>query len=204
MNALPSIRSRFAAFTLVEVLVGSAIASAMFAAALYAGVGALKSLYAADDYSKESNEQLRAMDFIARDIRGALTVTVPVGGQTLMLTLPEYSSAYDAQGNPTGSPVNPALAANAATYGNATQPILVTYSVNGGSLIREQVIQSTGSTSRLVVAENVSALEHAFVPQSTTVKYSISFQPRQRGASAALRAATTLTGTVASRPMRLK
>lgn len=192
------------AFTLVEMMVGTGIASVMFAAAMYAGVGALRSLHAADDYSNESNEQLRAMDYIARDIRGALTVTVPVGGQTLILTMPQYYSSYDAQGNPTGNPVDPSLTGDAPAYGDAAQPILVTYSVSGGRLIREQLIQSASTTSRLVICDNVNALEHAFVPQSTTVQYSITFQPRLRGANAALRAATTLAGTVSARALRFK
>lgn len=204
MKPFATARCRRAAFTLVEIIIGMAIASAMFAAALSAGIGVLRSLYAADDYSYESNEQLRAMDCIARDIRGALTVNIPTGGQTIAVTLPQYYSGYDAQGNPTGSPVDPSLAGSVPAYGNVAQPLLVTYSVSGQRLIREQSIQSTGATARIVVCENVNDFQLIFVPQSTAVQYSITFQPRQRSASAALRAATTLSATIASRPIRFK
>ena len=204
MSPLFSARTRRSAFTMVEILIGMGIASAMFAAALSAGLGVLRSLYAADDYSHESNEQLRAMDYIARDIRGALTVNLPTGGQTIALTLPQYYSSYDAQGNPTSDPVDPSLAGSVPAYGNVAQPLQVTYSVNGQRLIREQTIQSSGATARLVVCENVNDFQLVFVPQTTAVQYSLSFQPRQRSASAALRAATTLSATIASRPIRFK
>ena len=204
MKPFPAARNRSTAFTLVEIMVGMAIASAMLAAALYAGLGVLRSLEAADDYSYESNEQLRAMDYIARDIRGALTLIVSSGGQTLEVTLPQYYSSYDTQGNPTGSPMDPSLAGGVPTYGNIAQPLLVTYSVSGQRLIREQTIQSTAATTRLVVCENVNDFQLLFVPQSTAVQYSITFQPRLRSASAALRVGTTLSATVAARPIRFK
>ena len=204
MKPFFSAGTRRSAFTMVEILVGMGIASAMFAAALSAGLGVLRSLYAADDYSYESNQQSRAMDYIARDIRGALTVNLPTGGQTLTLTLPQYYSSYDAQGNPTGSPVDPVFDGNVPVYGNVAQPLEVTYSVNGQQLIRQQTVQSTGAIARLVVCEDVNEFQLVFVPQTTAVQYSISFQPRQRSASAALRAATTLSATVASRPIRFK
>ena len=204
MKTFGPAKIRRAAFTLVEVIVGMAIASAMFAAALSAGLGVLRSLYAADDYSYESNEQLRAMDCIARDVRGALTVNIPTGGLTLAVTLPDYYSSNDAQGNPTGSPVDPSLAGSVPAYGNVAQPLLVTYSVSGQRLIREQTVQSTGVTARLVVCENVNDFQLLFVPQSTAVHYSITFQPKLRSVSAALRAGTTLSATIASRPIRFK
>ena len=197
-------RTRRSAFTMVEILIGMGIASAMFAAALSAGLGVLRSLYAADDYSHESNQQLRAMDYIARDIRGALTVNLPTVGQTLSLTLPQYYSSYDTQGNPTSSPMDPAFDGPLPVYGIVAQPLLVTYSVNGQRLIRQQTIQSTGATARLVVCENVNEFQLAFVPQTTAVQYSVSFLSRQRSAGAALRAATTLSATIASRPIRFK
>ena len=109
MKPLPSIRSLRSGFTLFEMLINLGIAAAMFAAALAAGVSATKSLYVADDYSNESNEQLRAMDFLARDIRGAIAFTIPGGGSSLTLSLPDYYASYDAQGNPNGSPRDPVI-----------------------------------------------------------------------------------------------
>src|SRR5262249_23591901 len=154
------------------------------------------SLYVADDYSNESNEELRAMDFLARDIRGAVSFNIPAGGNTLTLTLPDYYTSYDAQGNPTGAPRDPVIANSVPAYGDTAKPLLVTYYVSGATLTRQQTVQATNTTTQLLVCSNVNALELAFVAMSTSINYSITFQPKLQSASTALRAGTTLTGTV--------
>lgn len=206
MKPLASIRSSRAGFTLFEMLINLGIVAAMLAAALAAGVSATKSLYVADDYSNESNEQLRAMDYLARDIRGALTFSIPGGGSSLTLTLPDYYTSYDAMGNPPPNipPRNPVIANGLPGYGNTALPILVTYSVSGSTLIRQQTIQATNAVTTLVVCSNVNAFQLNFVALSTTIKYSITFLPKLQFASTALRAGTTLSGTVCARTMRIQ
>ena len=106
MATIDSIRRRHAGFTLLEMMISVGITGILFAVLLTSGTQVLKSLYVADDYSNESNQELRAMDFLARDIRGALTFTIPTGGSSLTLTLPDYYTTYDAQGIPTvGAPL---------------------------------------------------------------------------------------------------
>ena len=204
MKTIPSIRRNRAGFTLIELLISIGISSVLLAALLTSGSSVLKSLYVADDYSSESNEELRAMDYLARDIRNALSFTVPVSGSSLTLTLPDYSTSYDAQGNPNGTPRDPFIDSNVPSYGNSSQPLLVTYSVSGNRLLRQQTVQSTGATCTLVVCTNVNKFQLAFVALSTSVKYSITFQPKYQGASAALRAGTTLSGTVCARSVRFQ
>lgn len=201
-----------AGFTLLELLTSITIASALFAGVLSSGSFATKSLYVADDYSDESNQELRAMDFLARDIRGALSFTIPGGGSSLTVTLPEYYTYYDAQGNPAPSPStntaptrrDPVVTGGLPGYGNTAQPLLVTYSVSGNNLLRQQIIQSTGASSTLVVCSNVSSFQLSFVALSTSVRYSITFLPKLQATSAALRAGTTLAGTVCARTMRFQ
>jgi len=202
MKALRRCPSQRAGFTLFELLISVSIAAAIFAAVLSAGSFALRSLYTADDYSNESNEELRAMDFLARDIRGALSFSIPAGASTLTLTLPDYYTSYDAQGNPTGAPRNPVITSAVPGYGDTTKPLLVTYLVSGTNLIRRQTVQSSNTTTELLVCSNVNAMELAFVAMSTSVNYSITFQPKLQSASAVLRAGTKLTGTVSARSMR--
>ena len=191
-------------FTLIELLVSIAISSVMFAMIIRSGTDSLKSLNTADDYSYQSNEELRAMDYIARDLRRALTVTIPTGGQSLSLTLADYYSAYDSQGNPTGSPLTPTIVNGAPVYGNAATPLSVSYDVSNGKLVRTQTIQSTGAVNSLVVCSNVTDFTLAFVSQSTTVTYSITFDPKYQTVSAALNAGTRLAGTVAVRAIRFQ
>jgi type II secretory pathway pseudopilin PulG len=134
------------ACTLLELLVGVAIASAIFAVILTSGVAIYRSSSAADDYSYQTNEQLRAVDYISRDLRCALSVTIPPGGQTLSLTLPDTYSSYDSKGNPMSAPVGPTIVSAVPVYGNAAQPVAVTYYLSGGSLLRQQIVQSIGQT----------------------------------------------------------
>ena len=193
-----------AGFTLLEMMISVTIATALFAGVLTSGSFVTRSLYSADDYSDESNQELRAMDFLARDIRGALSFTIGGGGTTLTLTLPDYYTSYDAQGNPTGSLRNPVITGGVPGYGNTAQPLLVTYSVSGSDLRRQQTVQATGATSTLIVCSNVNAFQLSFVALSTSLRYSISFVPKLEAASAALRAGTTLSGTVCARTMRFQ
>ena len=204
MKTLHTTRRNDAGFTLLELLISIAVSSMMFAAIISAGTGSMRSLAVADDYSYQSNEELRAMDYIARDLRRALTVTIPSGGQSLSLTLPDYYSSYDSQGNPNGAPVTPTISAGAATYGNAATPISISYVVSNGQLIRTQTIQSTGAVNSIVVCSNVNGFALAFVSQSTTVTYTISFDPKYQTVTSALNAGTKLAGTVAVRAIRFQ
>lgn len=204
MKAIYPVRNRVSAFTLVELLIALGVAGVMFALIVGAVVGAMRSLAVADDYSYQSNEELRAVDFIVRDLRRALTVTIASGGASLSLTIPDYYTSYDAQGNPNGNPVTPTIVNGAPVYGNAAKPISVSYVVSGSQLIRTQTIQATGAVSSLVVCSRVNDFSLAFVALSTTVTFKIVFDPKYQGITTALRSGTTLAGTVAVRGIRFQ
>jgi prepilin-type N-terminal cleavage/methylation domain-containing protein len=215
LKTLHTTRRSGAGFTLMELLISLAVSSMMFAAIMSAGTASMRSLAVADDYSYQSNEELRAMDYIARDLRRALTVTIAADGKSLSLTLPDYYSSYDSQGNPDGVPVTPTIANGAAVYGNADTPLLVAYEVvpvvDAGTgaelyrqLVRTQTIQSTAAVSTLVICTNVTNFSLAKVQLTTTVTYSITFDPRYQAVSDVLNAATTLSGTVAVRALRFQ
>ena len=189
------------AYTLLELLVGVTIASAIFAVILTSGVAIYRSSCAADDYSYQTNEQLRAVDFISRDLRCAMSVTISPGGETLSVNLPDAYGSYDSKGNPTSAPVDPTIVSATPIYGNAAQPVVVTYYVRGGVLLRQQIVQSTGQTTQLVIARNVSDLQLNFVPLSTVVKFSLTFAPRHHQGVTALRSGTTVAATVATRTL---
>jgi type II secretory pathway component PulJ len=192
------------AYTLLELLVGVTISSAIFAVILTSGVAIYRSSSATDDYSYQTNEQLRAVDYISRDLRSALSVTIPPGGQTLSVTLPDAYAIYDSKGNPMSAPVDPTIVNAAPVYGNAAQPVVVTYYVHKGSLLRQQIVQSTDQTNQLVIARNVNDLQLSFASLSTAVKFSLTFAPRQHHGVTALRAGTTVAATVATRMLRIK
>ena len=192
------------AYTLLELLVGVTIASAIFATILTSGVAIYRSCASVDDYSYQANEQLRAVDYISRDLRCALSVTIPVGGQTLALTLPSIYPTYDAKGNPTSAPVTPAIVNGAPVYGNPAQPVSVTYFVTGNSLLRQQTVPALGVTNSRVVARNVSNFQMNFVPLSTVVNFTLTFAPRVHQGMTTPQAGTTVAATVATRMLRIK
>jgi Tfp pilus assembly protein PilW len=190
------------AFTLMEVMVSTALASAITLAILTTGMSITRSSFAAEDYSYQTNEQNRAVDYITRDIRRALTVTIPAGGQTLSVTIPDVYPGYDAQGLPTGPLTDPVISKGVPTYGNATKPLVVTYYVSGSSLIRQQKVQSTGKTTELVVANKVNDMQLRLVPLSTVVNYSITFAPHRTSGGSHLSPGTVVSGTAAARTIR--
>lgn len=176
----------------------------MFALIIGAGTNSLRSLSAADDYSYQSNEELRAVDFIVRDLRRALTVTISPSGDSLSLTMPDFYVSYDKQGNPNGAVATPTIVKGVPEYGDARNPLLITYAVSSSELIRTQTIPATGAVSRAVVCSRVRNLSLKFVELNTTVNFNITFDPNYRTISTALKTATNLSATVAVRAIRFK
>jgi len=185
-------------------MISIGVGVAMFAAIISAAVANMKTLAIADDYSAESQSELRTMDYIIRDLRRASVVTITTGGSSVTMTIPDCYSSYDSEGNPTSAMVTPAISGSTATYGNSATPLTVTYTVNGTQLLRTQTIGATGAATTLVVCPNVNTFQMAFVQQSTTVTFQISFAPKFQLASATLRAGTILSGTASVRAIRFQ
>ena len=185
-------------------MVSVATASAIFAVILTSGVAIYRSCTAAEDYSHQSNEQLRAVDYLTRDLHGALSVTIPLSGGSLALTMPDSYTSYDSAGIPTSGPVDPVIVDGVPVYGDATQPVTVIYSVSNGSLIREQFVPSSGQMTQLVVASEVSTFAPAFVPLSAVVKLSLTFAPLPHPGVTALRPGLTVSATVEPRMLQKK
>ena len=73
---LRRLRAGVAAFTLAEVLVAAAI-TAVTSSALFVGITTVQRTFrAAEHHAKSQSEQARIIDYIARDLRRALTVRV--------------------------------------------------------------------------------------------------------------------------------
>ncbi len=184
-------------------MVGMTAASAIFGIILTSGVAIYRSCTAADDFSSKTVEQLRAVDYISRDLHSAVSATIP-GSATLALTLPDCYASYDGEGIPTSVPVDPVIVNGVPVYGNAAQPVSVTYFLNGDALIREQTVAATAQTTRLVVATGVSAFTPGFVAASTVVKFSITFVSKPHEGIAALQPPAIVSATVAARMLRTK
>ncbi len=185
-------------------MVGVTAASTIFAIILTSGVAIYRSCLAADDYSYQTNEQMRSLDYVSRDLRNATAVTTPSGGSTLTLTMPDYYPTRDPAGIPTSAPSDPVIVDGAPVYGDATQPVTVDYYVSGADLIRQQYVAASAQTTRLIIASEVSTFTVSFLPFSTVAKISIAFAPRPHPGITALRPGSTITATVAARMLRVQ
>jgi prepilin-type N-terminal cleavage/methylation domain-containing protein len=116
---------RAGGFTLVEIMVAMVVYSTLFAA-LAAGVVALqRSFSATEKYSRSVSEQLRILDYVARDVRRASAVTITQYSKKLDLTVPDqYANAGTSRTFRT-----PSVSMAAVTYG--TTPGTVSYYTSG-------------------------------------------------------------------------
>ncbi len=203
MTALRSRRLCRRGFTLVEALVGLAASASLMAAIVASSVTLQRSFFWSADYSAQSLAELRSLDFVTRDVRGARSVSIFSSGEVLALELPDAYTSYDAQGNPTSAPVTPVIVRGQPEYGDPTQPLLVTYYRDGDSLIRQLFVSASAQNSELVIATGIKSFQAQFVGGGNLVRTTVTFQPRYRQ-DAECEARTAMSATVASRPMRMK
>jgi type II secretory pathway component PulJ len=188
--------------TLPEVMVASAILSLVMAA-LVVGVSTLQRTFrASQHHAKSQVEQARLLDYVARDLRRALTVSVDAfeGSSRINMTIPDY---YDEKGTPDDTsddePRHARIVGRTIEYG--TSPIAVTYYKSGSSIYRTY----HGRTKPIVT--DVSDFNLSFTDAGKqTVQIAVTFVPRYnftgRGNVNDLRAATKATQTVLLRNMR--
>jgi type II secretory pathway component PulJ len=195
-------------FTLGEALISLSLSSIILAAAVTSGVGLQKSFNAIDNYFSTHMQQIRIIDYLARDVKRGLIVTTSVDLQTVTVTVSNYiiqSGDPEAIANPAliGTPRTPTIAYTSSgsqvNYGSTTTT--VSYSVSGSSILR---------TENGVVTTIASSTDQ-LVPQTTDVELtnteyanaSVSFLPIfTSGGSAAERTGTTLYATAYLRNKR--
>src|SRR5688572_521300 len=100
MKLLSSNTLRKAGYTLAELLVSFAVCG-VITAGMFTTITALrKSSNASEHHAQSQVQQARLVDYISRDLRRAVKVsvdTIEAGGERLNLTIPDY---YDASGEP--------------------------------------------------------------------------------------------------------
>ena len=183
-------------FSLAELLIGMVVTTTLLTALISGTVALTKSYNASQYYIEATNDQVRALDYIVRDARGALTATISTGGTTLTLTVPAYYASYDAQGNPSGNPVSPSIVNKVASYGDPTKPNTIQYYVSGTSLIRQYTVGATNFSSTSVIGDNVDNFVFTFSRVDSTITTSLSFSPRFRGIGSTTDLQTTRSATV--------
>jgi Tfp pilus assembly protein PilV len=107
--------------TLVEVVIASAI-TVTLAGILAVGLITVQRTFAASEHHANSQTaQIRIVDYIARDLRRALTVTARAGGNGIDLTIPDYYANADTR---IVTPRDPQITATGdVVYGTRRIPI---------------------------------------------------------------------------------
>jgi Tfp pilus assembly protein FimT len=159
------------AFTLIEMLMTMAGSSVVLTAMVVGGVALMRSFAAVEGYSFSDGDQLRVSDYIALDVRRALTASVDANN-VLTITIPNY---YDANNsNPKWSnahALNPTFDSDGAVkYGASTTTIR--YYKLSSSFIRE--VNGTANT----IATNVSSFQVTSQDLTSSVSCSITFSPK--------------------------
>ncbi len=199
---------KIAGFTFSETLISLSLSSIILAAAITSGVGLQKSFNAIDNYFATHMQQIRIIDYLARDVKRGLVVTTSVDLQTVTVTVPNYiiqSGDAEAIANPSliGTPRTPTIAYTSSglqvNYSAATST--VAYSVSGNSILRTEngvVTTIASSTDQLVPKTTDVELTNTEYTSS-----SVTFMPIFTSAgTAAARSGTTVCTTAYLRNRR--
>jgi prepilin-type N-terminal cleavage/methylation domain-containing protein len=171
-------------FTLVEMLIAMAISIAIIAVTLTTSVALQKSFYWVDNYFGTQMQQIRIVDYLARDVRRGLSVVSSADRHTVTVNLPRYiiqAGDADATGSNIGTPRAPSLAVSNGDYNvnylpTSTSPTsVVVYTISGSSILRSEdnVITTIASSTDSLLPETVD-IELANTEYTTTA---ITFQP---------------------------
>jgi type II secretory pathway component PulJ len=151
---------KIAGFTLGETLISLSLSSIILGAAVTTGVSLQKSFNAIDAYFGTHMQQIRIIDYLARDVKRGLVVTTSVDLQTVTVTVPKYiiqAGDPEAIADPSliGTPRTPTIVSTSSglqvNYGSSTSTVV--YSISGNSILRTEngtVTTIASSTDQLV------------------------------------------------------
>jgi prepilin-type N-terminal cleavage/methylation domain-containing protein len=177
------IPAKIHAFTLTEMMIAIAIGSIILGVTLTSSIALQKSFSAADNYFGAHMQQIRIVDYLARDVRRGFSVTTSLDKQTVTVKIPKYIiQAADSDATPStiGTPRSPTLAISSGdyniNYGTTTNQITtVEYKVSGSSIQRTEdgVVTTIASSTDVLIPETID-IELANTEYTTTA---ITFKP---------------------------
>lgn len=101
-------------FTLIELMVAAGVTSLLFAAIFTASASLNRAYAAADDYFSSHMQQIRIIDYLARDVKRSFSVTTSTDLKTVTCIMPKYVV----------EPGDPEAVANSSTIGTRRLPVL--------------------------------------------------------------------------------
>ncbi len=178
---------RTGAFTLLELLISTAISSLILGALFTAAATMQRSFVANDDYATSKCDQMRLTDYLAMDLRRALTVTPGTGSTVVTITIPDFYGG--------GMPV---ISGTTVNYGNPSTPVTVSYTKAGSSIFRQE-----NAGAKTEIANNVNGFVVTIQDLDKVVKTQITFAPKYRFLQTAdARTATSVYNTTLLRNTR--
>lgn len=130
------------AFALVEMMISIIIFSVISIGLLMGMISLERNFVATTDFATNHSDAIRISDYLALDLRRALTVQAVQNNTTI--TVPSY---YDAN----GAPQVPNLDGSGGVYyGAANSSVSVHYYLSGGTIYRQE-----GTSPAVAIADNV-------------------------------------------------
>ena len=184
-------RLRQSAFAASELMIALALFSTLSGGLFMGFISLQRSFTATSDFAINHADQMRISDYLALDLRRAVSVTAAQNDTTI--AIPVY---YDNS----GVPQTPTLDGNGGVnYGAAGSSIQIHYYLSGGTIFRKQ-----GAALPTALAENVQDFVFNVTDSGKVVSSRITFSPifKSSGASAAVIAATAFYNTTLLRNSR--
>lgn len=178
-------------FSLSETMISTGIFSAISLGLLMGFVSLERNFAATTDFATNHADEARISDYLALDLRRALSVQAAQNDTTI--TIPTY---YDASGNPQMPTLN---GAGGVFYGTSGSSVSIRYYLVGTAIYRR-----VDSQTPTVIAENVKDFLFDVTDAGKVVTTRITFNPTfaARGASAGATAATAFYNTTLLRNNR--
>lgn len=172
-------------------MIGMAVGVLAMAAAFSGAMTMQRTFVATEEFSNDQREQTRLSDYLALDLRRALTVEGASGDILLKVTIPNF---YDSDRKPlTPKVVKTPKSTYAVEY--APDPVAVVYRKAGSTITRQE-----GTSDPVVIAANVADFETLVVGIGSKefLDTKISFRPsfQRSGNAAAAQPGTTVYNTV--------
>jgi type II secretory pathway component PulJ len=192
-------RNRIGAFSLTELMISSAIFSAIGLGLLMGFTSLERNFAATADFATNHADEMRISDYLALDLRRALSVQATQNDTTIFI--PRY---YDGD----GFPQMPTLDGEGGVYyGTSGNSVRIRYYLSGSTIYREQVdwpLSVSPAYKTIPVADNVKDFIFDVTDLGKVVTTKITFNPtfRSGGASAAAITATAFNNTTLLRNTR--
>jgi type II secretory pathway component PulJ len=151
-------------FLLAEMMISTLIFAAISMGLLLGFVALERNYAASSDFAINHADQMRISDYLALDLRRALSLHAASNDTTIYI--PSY---YDPSGNPT----TPTLDGQGGVYyGAAASSVMVHYYLSGGTIYRQQ-----DSGTPIALAVNVQDFVFNVTDQGKVVSTRITFNP---------------------------